>query len=762
MTTFSDGLVHSNEAKKIFVARSKSFDEKTVSASKKDALVTKILGEEQDGWEVFKRNKKSVRMRKTKPDDRQLEDDIWCLLYRLRFKELNADRNFTIKLGQSAPARQIDVFAKDAETVFIVECTHAQESSSKSVKSLIDKINGIRDDVIKAIHDHYGKRPRLKVKWAIATRNVDWREADKQRAAEARIAVITEYEIAYYNKLTSYLKEAARFQFLARYLKGEGVEGLSIEVPATKGSMGGVSFYNFLISPFELLKISYISHKATLGDDFETYQRMVKPSRLKNIAAYIDKGGQFPTNIVINFKTRKNNLQFHKIESFANSTFGKLTLPGQYGSAWVIDGQHRLYGFPFSKRGTKHVVPVLAYENLPIREEMNLFVDINSKQVKVSRSLLNELYADLNFDSDDPTERLEAMYSKIALRLDEAQNSPIKNRVVTSATDKDHFRCLSLTSLTDGCLENRFLGGASPTVDPGPLSHASCEPASSIDKAVDVIAGFLDCFAKGTPEHWALGDGKGGFLCTNNGLRALLKLLKELINFIEAQQHVKAVSMDAADIVEKVAPYTTPLVQFFKNADADAVQHFRSRQALHGVTQNCLGMMGIIAEAIPEFTNNELKNYLSTRDKDGTVVARDLIDKINTILFHDVLDTLKAHYGVEKDSWWKKGVPEGTREKCLVQGNRDPDTKDFWQYLSLADYQMIVPFNWSLFEKNYDFGDKGKKADKVSWIGRLNKIRQTTHHPEKGTISKDEVAFVKQIHSLVKEKIAGASQPGVA
>src|SRR5439155_9041024 len=121
-----------------------------------------------------------------------------------------------------------------------------------------------------------------------------------------------------------------------------------------------------------------------------------------SIAAYVDKGGQFPTNIVINFKTRRNNLEFQKMESFENTTFGKLTLPGQYGSAWVIDGQHRLYGFAFSKRGKKHVIPVLAYENLPATEEMRLFVDINCEQVKVSRGLLNEIYANLNYGSDDP------------------------------------------------------------------------------------------------------------------------------------------------------------------------------------------------------------------------------------------------------------------------------------------------------------------------------------------------------------------------
>jgi len=136
-------------------------------------------------------------------------------------------------------------------------------------------------------------------------------------------------------------------------LKGEKVEGLKIEVPATKGTMGGTTFYNFLISPFDLLKIGYISHKTSSSvNDFETYQRMIKPSRLKNIARYVDAGGKFPTNIVINFKSRAG-LQFHKIQSFDDTTFGRLVLPGQYAAAWVIDGQHRLYSFSTqeNKRG---------------------------------------------------------------------------------------------------------------------------------------------------------------------------------------------------------------------------------------------------------------------------------------------------------------------------------------------------------------------------------------------------------------------------
>ena len=767
MANLSDGLVSGDGAKKIDALRYKSVDEKTVNAVKIDALSTKVQGEEQDGWSVVKRNKKSVRMSKPKPSDRQLEDDVWCLLYRLGFKEFNAGRNFTIKLGADAPGRQIDIFAKDDETVFIVECTQALTTGPKSVKALIDKINGIREEVIKAIHAHYGKDPKLKVKWAIATRNVDWRMADKDRAAESKIAVITEQDIAYYTKLTDYLKEAARYQFLARYLRGEGVDGLRIDVPATKGSMGGVTFYNFLISPFDLLKISYISHKAASSNDLETYQRMVKTSRLKKIASYIDNGGQFPTNIVINFKS-KNPLQFSKIRSFENVTLGTLTLPGQYGSAWVVDGQHRLYGFAFSGRGKRHVVPVLAYENLPAPEEVRLFVDINCEQVKVSRGLLNEIYSNLNYGSDDPEKRLEALYSKIALCLDELSASPIRDRVLTVSKDKDNHRCLTLTSLADGIKENHFLGNIIKTpqnqllIQPGPLNDLSGDWDLTTEKASDVFANYLGLFAKALPEHWLLGDAKGGFLCTNNGLRALLRLLKDLITFIEDRDHIQASTMDSEDIIEKLSPYIKPLIDFFKKASPNEIQSFRSRQALDGVKKNCLGMMGIIGEIYPDFAsaNKELQEYLSTRDKEGTKVARDLIDKINHILFKDVVTSLKKMYGTEKELWWWKGIPPSIREKCDDQVNRDNGEKERWQYLSLADYQGIVVYekNWDLFETRYDFEGRGKKADRVKWIGRLNKIRQTTHHPEKGLISKDEVAFIKDIYNRVKEKVSGELQ----
>ncbi len=405
------GLASGDTLKTIYNGRSKSVDEKTVSAASAELLALKVAAEEADGWRVS-------RLEKSKSIDRQLEDDVWSLLYRLGFEELNNDRNFSIQLG-STPARQLYVFAKDNETVFIVECTHSREGGTKSVKSIFDKLGALRDEIVRAIHTHYGREPKLKVKFAIAVRNMEIRPADIARSKETGIQILTDVDLRYFNKLVSILRHAARYQFLGRYLHDEKVDRLRETVPATRGRVSKTTFYNFLISPHDLLRISYIIHMAKdSNDDLQTYQRMVETTRLKAIGAYIDAGGTFPTNIVINLK--KDNLHFDQKETFGDTATGILHLPAQYGVAWVIDGQHRLYGYVYSSRTAsedKSVVSVLAYQNLPVRQEIEMFVVINSQQKKVSRNLVNEIISNLNVEDPDPKKRLEAMCARSALKL---------------------------------------------------------------------------------------------------------------------------------------------------------------------------------------------------------------------------------------------------------------------------------------------------------------------------------------------------------
>jgi DNA sulfur modification protein DndB len=724
----------------------------------------KLAAEEADGWRLVKRNKTSVRLDKEKPVDRQLEDDVWTLFHRMGFKSLNPDRNFCL-VTKDGSRRQLDVVAKDDETIFFVECTHSRDAGPKSVKQLIDKIEALRPDLVTAVHTAFGRSPKLKIKVAIAVRNVDLRQVDRDRAKQAGIPLITDDDLDYFNRLTGILKTAARYQFLGRYLKGEKVDGLRTRVPATRGRVGDTTFYSFLMSPHDLLRISYISHMGKgSNEDLETYQRMVKPTRLKDIGAYLDKGGTFPTNIVVNIKL--DGLNFDVQDTFGETATGLLDLPGQYGSAWVIDGQHRLYGYAYAGRSPdedRSVVPVLAYQNLPIREEIEMFVDINTKQVKVQRNLVNEIISSLNIEDEDPRKRLDAMCARIVLRLDHDRASPIEGRVLTVGNQKNPLQCLTLTAVADAIDKNNLLGTihrsggkrSSATLNPGPLGTLSHEPSAMMSKAVTTISAYLDLFAVGCPEQWALGDAKGGYLATNLGIRALLALLTRIIKFVEREGE-RAISMQADEIVSRVRPYAQHVIDYFAHASPTDVARFRSRgSSLASVDQNTLQMMAIIMEADPSFDVADVRRYLQSQDAEGTRQAREMIDEINQIIFDDVLTTLKATYGEERDAWWLSGVPKGIRIEADKNYNNDNGAHERWRYLYLIDYVGIVLHegNWDLFKDRYNFYGKGAKASLVRWIVKINKARQVTHHAEKGPLSRDQVEFVRRVHELVRKHI---------
>ena len=417
-------------------------------------------------------------MAKAKPAAEQLEDEVWSILAQMGFKAMSKGRQFKIAVGNGLPPRQIDVFAKDDETAIIVECTRRDSPGKKGMAQLIEKVTAIRGNLLKSVRKAHGQLASPKVRYVIATRNISWSDVDLDKCEHAQITVISDGELNYYAALVQHLKHAARYQFLGHMFGGQKIEGLAKEVVAARGKMGGETFYTFLIRPDELLKIAYVGHKASRDiENLETYQRMLQPRRLKKIAEYINGGGKFPTNIVVNLKTgKKSKLRFDVKEQYGKEALGILHLPPNYASAWVIDGQHRLYGYAYA-HGTEGfnqdttVLPVLAYENLPADKEMNLFIDINSKQVKVSTGLLVELYSDLHWCSSEPAEAFQALLSRIASRLNSDTISPLHDRMVVTGKKKNPYRCLTQTSIRDGLNIAKILGTFSKgAIVPGPLS----------------------------------------------------------------------------------------------------------------------------------------------------------------------------------------------------------------------------------------------------------------------------------------------------
>ena len=127
---------------------------------------------------------------------------------------------------------------------------------------------------------------------------------------------------------------------------------------------------------------------------------------------------------------------------------GDYDLPQAYKSIYIIDGQHRLYGYSNTKYKETNTIPVVAFENLEQEEQIKIFMDINENQKAVPKNLRNTLDEDLKYESKDPKEMREGLALKISRELGENRNSPLYNRVVVGENTITPERCITLETLS--------------------------------------------------------------------------------------------------------------------------------------------------------------------------------------------------------------------------------------------------------------------------------------------------------------------------
>ncbi len=207
--------------------------------------------------------------------------------------------------------------------------------------------------------------------------------------------------------------------------------------------MGGHTYYAFSIEPEKLLKISYVLHRNKANTNMmPTYQRIIKKNRLQAIHKFIDEeNGYFPNSIIISIDPgKKTGLRFDPAStqvSSAIASVGVLHLPKRYRSAFIIDGQHRLYGYANSRYKESNSIPVVAFLNLERSEQVKLFIQINENQKAVSKNLRVTLKSDLLWTSDDLTDQITALRSRIAIYLGENRRSAFELKTFCS-----RLRCL--------------------------------------------------------------------------------------------------------------------------------------------------------------------------------------------------------------------------------------------------------------------------------------------------------------------------------
>lgn len=177
-----------------------------------------------------------------------------------------------------------------------------------------------------------------------------------------------------------------------------------IKISATATEQHGKAMYVFVTDSRTLFQFATVSRREENKE--RGYQRNLKESRARSIASYIDdQRGLIPNNIVINFE---NGTVFKE---------GMLWIPQKDDAAWVIDGQHRLYGMRLAK--TSLTVSVLAFIGLSLEDQVSLFIKINREQRGVPSSLYLDL---LVFIGDEDS--LDRKVRDLIDQLNQEEDSP--------------------------------------------------------------------------------------------------------------------------------------------------------------------------------------------------------------------------------------------------------------------------------------------------------------------------------------------------
>lgn len=160
---------------------------------------------------------------------------------------------------------------------------------------------------------------------------------------------------------------------------------------------------------FEISKVSRVD-----SDPKEGYQRLLSKKRAEDIAQYLSDGNVIPGSIILSGQ--------EGCDITYDSSNNKITIDTTKAGLFVIDGQHRLYGASLCEDDI--MLPVCIFVGLELKQEVQYFLDINSTQKGVPKTLRIEL---LKFLSEP--ESSEAILIKLFKDLGAEIDSPLYNRI---------------------------------------------------------------------------------------------------------------------------------------------------------------------------------------------------------------------------------------------------------------------------------------------------------------------------------------------
>ena len=726
----------------------KTITDKELILKKKERLRTFITSKAKEtdlprlvdeGWLKVKDYKSCVLVRKDKPDEEQFIDKLWLMFANMGFTEMNEAFELCIPYGDDNQIYSVPIFAADNETVIIAEVKYSEIKERSRLSDELEFFQYHIGALQKAIRLEY---PKAKIKFIWITHNLIMEKKDLNQMSKLHIVHFDDSSIVYYSELVKHIGSASKYQLLGNLFAKQDIVNMDNRIPAIQGKMGGHTYYSFSIEPEKLLKIGYVLHRNKANAAMmPTYQRLIKKKRLKEVKDFVNNGGYFPNSIIISIDTEGKGLEFElagmKVDS-AISRIGILHLPKKYHSAYIIDGQHRLYGYSDSKYAMTNSIPVVAFLDLDRSEQIKLFMDINENQKAVPKTLRVTLNADMLWDSDNFNEQRQALRSKIAQMLGEKPTSPLNGRIIIGEGEQTAIKAVSVEAVQKAIAKTNFFS----TFDKNnKIQHKGSFDLDDNEKTCALFYPFIEefmlYFQNNCNYEWERDDGEG-ILVINRGIYGLIRILDDIVNMLVDRRMIFPEEQSPQDMVELIGFYLNPLVDYIHMLTPEERKDLKSYLGEGGFIRFWRTFQKVINNKRRDFNPEGLENYWlnesKTYNEDSAEYIKDIEDKLKGI----IQDKLETEFG---DRWFIDGLPkkvysrinkaaDNARYEAVRQDEYDGDISP-WDFADLSDCRDVVIYgkNWqTLFSailiRPQDENINGNKELKTKWIADVNDINR--------------------------------------
>jgi DNA sulfur modification protein DndB len=696
-------------------------DEKRIRKQDIDAYQDVIKG-----YEKHKELQRLLVYRKIKTHDKLLEDRVWLLLRKMGAGILNKP-NSTLVLNEAGKTKQIDVIGKVENTVFFVECKSSAELSSRSLRKDLSETHEYKRDIVKLSRALWGDSVR--VCFAYALNNISLSPSDVNDAEQYDIKLWDSVLLSYFEDLVDRLGNAAKYQVFAETFEDEEIDNYSPRVPAIKGRSAGSDFYYFLARPSDLLKIAYIYHRTLKRrDHYENpYQRMVNKKRIEDIREFIKKGRNFANDIILNFKRTPT---FQNLASVEGIQYGVLTLPAYYKSAWIVDGQHRLFGYTDTVEASNDLIPVFAFQGLSEEKQGELFVDINENQKSVEPNLLWDLYSDMYFESSDEKKKLLCTISLIGKELNLNKDSPLYGHVyIPSINERQPATNITLQTICNRLEKGIFIKRKKGN---GDLFKGSWD--GTVSFASKRLIEYFEIVKSANEDDWNRGE--EGFARSNVGINTFLLVFQEILKEFRTFDKNPVESDERFD--EELRHLLGPIAKMLKSLDKAEITKYKQNLGEKGFAENAKKVCRVIRTEISSFSPEILREgELAEVENEASIPnPSQMLDQVELKLRELIHSSLLNKFG---PSYWDsegvipQDVKDGVKEKITDELTKHPyrTWEDYEsgekkiQFCDVMDYTKILisKNNWPVFE--HTFRSKETLDEKIK---KLNEFRKRDKH----------------------------------